>query len=86
MHEKPYHMNKMRGAKMEEARERDEHRSKRGSLRSIRIEVMGNGFTVECNYQPKKGSKGDTWSPELEDKHVFTSADDVTKFVKSELS
>ncbi|MCH7909733.1 MAG: hypothetical protein IIB38_08965, partial [Candidatus Hydrogenedentes bacterium] len=59
-------------------------------LESINIEKAENGFTVSCCYreEPKNRKKGEETGPSgyIEPKkHIFRTADEVSKFVNEEL-
>ena len=56
-----------------------------GALRSLRVEVAANGFTVQCDYAPKGkpgGAPPSYATPELK---VFTDAQAVADYVLGEL-
>ena len=57
-----------------------------GDLRPIRIELAENGFTITCDYEPKKASKGNEPMPhEPPENYVFESAESAADYVREML-
>lgn len=66
---------------------RGDEKSKRGALRSVRIEVADGGFTVECDYEPARNGKSQGFEIYRAPKpKVFEKLDDVLSWVRETLN
>lgn len=59
--------------------------AKEGELRSIRIEIAENGYTVECNHAPAKSDRNGPSFYQESKEYVFESPEKVLAYVKSKL-
>lgn len=57
-----------------------------GKLRSIRIEVAANGYTVNCDHEPEPSKKDTPCCGPSEKPSVFESTDSVLAYVKQQLN
>lgn len=57
-----------------------------GKLRSIRIECAENGYTVRCEHEQPKSTRGDMSMPYVEPKeYVFEDAKSVLDYIGKKL-